>query len=240
MGKFSIMKPSYTIKLLLLFGVIAMSGCSGVNEFARYDIRNSKILFKSSAKHSASNVRVNITKPDIVSDNNPVEIILTEVGENIFSSNVQEKINRAYQPDTVSSRLSDGLKTGLGDYFNFTPVPAQSDNPDYLFETRLEKFELGSGSYGIYAGISAEVLIVDRKSAKTVWKNTERVSTPLKEAYYSYYPDKRVRTATSIINAVRLMNMTEEEIRDAINFTAEELAYELTDVLRNDIAYSKE
>ena len=228
------MKPSNTIKLLLLLGVLAISGCSGVNEFARYDIRNSRILFKSSAMHSASNVRVNITKPDIVSDNNPVEIILTEVGENIFSSNVQEKINRAYQPDTVSSKLSDGLKTGLGDYFSFTPVSAQSDNPDYLFDTRLEKFELGSGSYGIYANISAEVLIVDRKSAKTVWKNTERVSTPLKEAYYSYYPDKRVRTATSIINAVRLMNMTEKEIRDAINFTAEELAYELTDVLRND------
>jgi hypothetical protein len=224
--------------ILLCFGFIA--GCSGVNEFAKYDIRNSKILFKSSAKHTASNVRINLTNPEILPGNSPIEIILTEVGENMMSSSVQEKIDKAYEPDTVSGKLSDGLMKGLLDYFNFTSVDTQGDNPDYLFETRLERFELSSGSYGMHALISAEVLIVDRKSAKTVWQNTERVSSPLKEAFYSYYPDRRVRTAVSIINAVRLMEMTEDEIRDAINFTAEELAYELTGVLRNDIAYAKE
>lgn len=228
------------IKLLVLIIFGVSTGCSGVNEFAKYDIRNSKILFKSSAKPTASNVRINLTNPEILPGNSPVEIILTEVGENMMSSGVQKKIDRAYEPDTVSGKLLEGVRTGLLDYFNFTPVRSSSENPDYVFEGRLERFELTSSSYGIRANISAEILIVDRKSAKTVWQNTERVSSPLKESVYSYYPDRRVRTATSIINAVRLMEMTEEEIRDAINFTAEELAYELTNVLRNDIAYAKE
>ena len=226
---------------LTLFSILViLSGCSGVNEFAKYDIRNSKILFKSSAKHSASNVRINITNPELFSGNSPIEVILTEAGEQVMSSQVESKIRKAYEPDTVSVKLMDGVRTGLGDYFNFTPVYDNAENPDYLFETRLEKFELGSGSYGIYARVSAEVLIVDRKTAKTVWRNTETVSSPLKESVYSYYPDRKVRTAVSIINAVRLMEMTEDEIRDAINTTSEELAYELTGVLREDIAYAKD
>lgn len=236
------MKKVYTLFMpisVFLLAFLTFTGCSGVNEFAKYDITNSKIYFKSSAKHSASNVKINI-KDFYFSDNSPAEIILTEIGENIMSGNVQKKVDRAFQPDTVSIKLSDGVMGGLRDYFNFTPVESSADNPDYLFETRLEKFELSSSTYGIQARISAEILIVDRKSAKTVWRNTESVRTPLKESLAGYYPNETVRTAVSIVNAVRLMEMTEEEIRDAIYFTTDELAYELTDVLRNDIAYRDE
>ena len=230
------MRPLYPFQISFLFVILAFYGCSGVNEFARYDITNSTIYFKSTAKYSASNVRVNLGDK-FFSNKNPVEIILTEIGEGYSESEVQEKVNKAYNPDSTAGSLSEGIMGGLRDYFNFTPVESSSNNPAYLFETRLEKFELVSGSGGIDARISAEVLIVDRKSAKTVWRNTHSVRTSLKESVVGYYPDGKVRTVVSIINAIRLMQMTEDEIRNAINVTTEELSYELTDVLRYDIAY---
>jgi hypothetical protein len=230
------MRLLYPLRVASLLVLITFYGCSGVNEFARYDITNSTIYFKSSAKYSASNVRVNLGEK-IFTNKNPVEIILEEIGEGYTESEVQQKVNRAYKPDSVALSLSDGIKGGLRDYFNFTPVESSSNNPAYLFETRLVKFELLSGSGGIDARIAAEVLIVDRKSAKTVWRNTHSVRTPLKESVIGYYPDGRVKTAVSIINAIRLMQMTVKEISDAIHVTTEELSYELTDELRYDIAY---
>jgi hypothetical protein len=119
------------------------------------------------------------------------------------------------------------------------PVDTVSDKPDYIVETRFERFRLNSSSIGVFANIDSKIMIIDRKTAKTVWENHESSHVPIYDVVISHTGSKIIRTTKSIINAIRLMQMTEEEIVIAVNISAAEVGKEQSDQLREDIADSR-
>jgi len=98
---------------------------------------------------------------------------------------------------------------------------------------------LRSNNVGVFANIDTRVIITDRKTAVTVWENCEWSDIPIYDVFISYTSSRIVRTTKSIINAIRLMQMTEEEIAVAINIAAGEVGKEQSDQLREDIADSR-
>ena len=169
----------------------------------------------------------------------PFTVILTDICESYAESEIREKLQRALNPDSISFSISKGIEEGLITYYEMKTVDTLSDKPDYIVETRFERFRLSSNNIGVFANIDSRVMIIDRKTAKTVWENHESSHVPIYDVVISCTGSRTMRTTKSIINAIRLMQMTEEEIAIAVNISAAEVGKQQSDQLREDIADSR-
>lgn len=222
------------IFLLFIFSV-GISGCgTHINQFSKFRLTNKNVMFRQYV--SPDLTRVNVDIGEYYYDNNLVTVILGNVGGAITENSVREKIQNAINPDSIAYAISDGIGEGLKTYFYANVVESLDDNPNYIAETRLERFRVVSNTSGIYAMIDTRVIISDRGTAKTVWENTECANVPVGEVIYDFTCNRYIRTAKGVINAVRLLQMSEEEIRAAIDIASEEAGRRQCDQLREDIA----
>jgi hypothetical protein len=231
-------KKSIIRKILIFLSfvfVINLAGCGvHVNEFARFSLSNKNFLMKQYVCPDLT--RVNVDIGEYYYDNNLVTIILSDVGGTIAENSVREKINNAINPDSLAVGISDGISEGLKTYFNAGIVESLDDNPQFISETRLERFRIVSNTSGVYAMIDTRVIITDRNTAKTVWENTECANIPIGDVIYDFTCNRYIHTAKGVINAIRLMQMSEEEIRAAVNIAAGEAGRRQSDQRREDIA----
>lgn len=223
------------VTLLLIIPIILSLSCSHTNELAKFNLLNKTVLFKHYSKHDLTRVNVSIDDEYIHADD-PFTVILTDIGESYMESEVREKMQKALNPDSISISISNGIEEGLITYYSMKPVTSLAGDPQYIVETRFEKFRLRSNTVGVFANIDSRIIITDRKTAVTVWENCESSDIPIYDVIISYTGSRIVRTTKSIINAIRLMQMTEEEIAVAINIAAGEVGKEQSDQLREDIA----
>ena len=230
----------FKTKFIILISVLALiSGCSHTNELMRYDITGTKILFKKYSVPGYANVNVFLN--DEVNDNSkyPYVVLIKIFGEEKIKSDVREKLKKAINPDSIVTSISNSIKDEMITYYGIIPVDSVSDNPQFVCETRFEKFSLNSGSYGVTAEIKSRVTITQRPTGKIVWENTEHQHLPVYDIMISYAGGKLSRTVGSVVNAVRLSNMTEEEIRESIRNAAAETGKEQCRTLREDISETK-
>ncbi|MBC8485182.1 MAG: hypothetical protein H8D45_03970 [Bacteroidetes bacterium] len=206
------MVKKHTSKILFLTILsLLFLNCSHTNELAKFNLVNKTVLFKYYSNSDLARVNVSIDNEYLYKDN-PFTVILTDIGESYAESEIIEKLQRALFPDSISSSISKGIEEGLITYYDMKPVDTISDKPDYIVETRFERFRLSSSRIGVFANIDSRVMIIDRKTAKTVWENSESSHVPIYDVVISYTGSRIVRTTKSIVNAIRLMQMTEEEI----------------------------
>ncbi|MBI5402913.1 MAG: hypothetical protein HY959_05905 [Ignavibacteriae bacterium] len=229
MNKKSIIKNIIPFIFIFLF-----FGCTHINEFARFNLTGKNIMMKQYV--SPDLARVNVDINGSYYDDNFISIILAGIGGSIAESSVREKVMNAVNADSLVYQISLGIEDGLETYFSANIVETLEENPQFIAETRFERFRIASNTSGIYAMIDTRVLITDRHSAKTVWENTECASIPIGDVIYDFTCNRYVRTAKGVINAVRLMQMSEEEIRAAVNIAAGEAGKRQCDMLREDIA----
>jgi hypothetical protein len=223
------------IVFLLPVILLGFSGCgTHINRFASFKLTNKNFMFRQYVNPDLT--RVNVDIGENYFDDNLVTVILSNVGGAIAESSVREKINNAINPDSLAYSISEGVSEGLKTYFYANIVESLDENPQYIAETRLERFRIVSNTSGIYAVIDTRVIISDRGTAKTVWENTECSNVPIGDVIYDFTCNRYVRTTKGIINAVRLMQMSEDEIRAAVNIAAEESGKRQCDRLREDIA----
>jgi|WetSurMetagenome_2_1015567.scaffolds.fasta_scaffold123109_2 hypothetical protein len=222
--------------LILIIPAICYFGCTHTNELAYFNLSNKNILFTQWVNPDLSSAKVVInTSYESV---NPLAVILSDFGSIYTEGEIREKLQNAVDADSIIYSITEGLKNGLNTHYKINIVDNLEDEPQFIVEAKLEKFCLSSNSTGIYASVNCDVIITERKSAKTVWENTEISTIPVNYIMISFYETTLIRTAKSIINAVRLMNMSEEEIRNAINNTAKEVGKIQSERLREDIAYN--
>jgi hypothetical protein len=224
-----------SIILFLPFFVCALCGCgTHINSFGTFNLSNKNFMLRQYV--SPGLTRVNVNAGENYYENNLVAVILSNVGGTIAENSVREKINSAINPDSIAYSISKGIGEGLKTYFYANIVESLDENPQFITETRLEKFTIISNSSGIYAAVDSRVIITDRGTAKTVWENTESSDVPIGDVVYDFTCNRYIRTAKSVINAVRLMQMSGEEISAAVNIAAEESGKRQCDRLREDIA----
>jgi len=169
-------------------------------------------------------------------DKDLITVILTDVGGAIAEKSLKDKIQKAINADSLTISVSNGIRDGLIAYFYINTVNSIDENPQYISEVRLEKLRITSTTSGIYTTINTRAIITDRGTAKTVWENTESANIPIGDVIFDFTNNKYISTAKGVINAVRLMQMSEEELRAAINIAAGEAGKRQCDQLREDIA----
>lgn len=229
MNKKSIIKNIIPFIFIFLF-----MGCTHINEFARFNLSDKNIMMKQYVSPDLTRVNVDINGGYY--DNSIFSVILSGIGGSIAENSVKEKVMNAVNADSLAYQISLGIEDGLETYFRANIVETLDENPQFIAETRFERFRIVSNTSGVYAMIDTRVLITDRFSAKTVWENTECANIPIGDVIYDFTCNRYIHTAKGVVNAVRLMQMSEEEIRAAVNIAAGEAGKQQSDRLREDIA----
>jgi hypothetical protein len=227
-------KKSIIKNIIPFIFIFFFMGCTHINEFARFNLSDKTIMIKQYVNPDLT--RVNVDLDGYYCDRSLISVILSGIGGSIAESSVREKVMNAVNSDSIAYAISLGIADGLETYFRANIVEDLEDNPQFIAETRFERFRIASNTSGVYAMIDTRVLITDRFSAKTVWENTECANIPIGDVIYDFTCNRYIHTAKGVINAVRLMQMSEEEIRAAVNIAAGEAGKRQSDQLREDIA----
>jgi hypothetical protein len=231
------MKFRITINSLIVIALAFLfSGCTHTNELAKYNLASSNVYFKKYISPGLTKVCVDIHTGYGTDTKSLVTVILGEVGSGYAESKVEEKLRNAVNADSLSANLMEGVQEGLVTYCKINISDELDNDTRYVVETKLLGFRLASNSGGIYADAKTEVVLTDRNTGKIIWENRESSNIPLREVLIGVFGPSYVNTAASVINAVRLMNMTEDEIRAAVNAAADEAGRRQSETLREDIS----
>ncbi len=224
----------------IIITAIFLSGCGHTNELAKYNLSGQGFMFTNYVNAEAKTIQVtteksyngNKKKNDIIS-------VLTEIGSNIVTADVKNKLQNSISTDTLNSYISSGLEKALVTYLNINPVGSLKDDPQFIVETDLNKCELVSTKRGVFVRVNAESRIIDRHSGKIIWVNSESESAPVGNNGYSEdgNTDPNMNKA---INAIQLAALSKEEIQNVINQAAITAGKMMGDTLREDVAESKE
>jgi hypothetical protein len=227
----------YTFNLLVVLFVSALLyGCTHTNDLASYNLSASRILFKKYVSYDLSKVYVDINAGYGNDTKSIIGVILGGLASGYTEEQVKEKFRNAINGDSISTNITDGIKEGLLTYYRITPVTSLEEDPKFIMDTQLLKFYVESNSYGIYVKAHTKAILTDRSTARTVWENDETSSIPLYDVYIPSFGSQTIQTSKSVLNAIRLMNMSEDELRFAINTAAEEVGRMQSETLRKDIA----
>jgi hypothetical protein len=231
------MKSRITINSIIVLALaLIFSGCSHTNELAKYNLTSANVFFKTYVSPSLTKVCVDIHTGYGTDTKSLITVILGEVGSGYAESRVEEKLRNAVNADSLVENVMEGVEEGLVTYCKINVSEELDNNTRYVAETKLLGFRLASNAGGIYADAKTEVILTDRNTGKIIWDNTESSNIPLREVVIGVFGPPVVNTAASIINAVKLMNMTEDEIRAAVNAAADEAGRRQSETLREDIS----
>lgn len=230
------MKTRIHILGLFIIVTVLLYGCAHTNNLAGYNISASKVLFKKYVSYDLSKVNVDFYTGYGNDTKAIIGVVLGGLASGYTEEQVKEKFRKAINGDSISTNIMGGLKDGLLTYYRITPVKALEDDPRYIMDTQLLKFYVESNAYGIYVKAHTKAILTDRNTARTVWENDETSSVPLYDVYIPSFGYETIQTTKSVLNAIRLMNMSEEELRFAINAAAEEVGRMQSETLRKDIA----
>jgi len=219
--------------IFIIFSFLFFSGCTHINELPNYNLKGSKILIKHTVNVNMKGAEVSIDYN--IFSKNLLEVVVEGLGAGYVETEVNKKLYNSVNIDSVSMYISNGLKEGLETYLGMIVVINVEEEPDLIFESILDNIKLKSDSYGVYAFISTRGRLIDRKTAKLIWQNDETYSVPFGIILYYYSGDKKIRKATGIINAIRLLQMTEEEIRESVIYIAEEVGKKQCEQFRVDL-----
>jgi hypothetical protein len=226
---------SLSMPLFVLLACI-IGGCGHTNNLKDYKLAGSVAKYVSIVEPDASRVRIHIDNP--IPGAHPVTDILVSAGSDVLSAEAQAKIDRAVRPTGVAAAVAKGIESMLDTYCSVRQPAGREDEPAFIVETRLLKCELHSTSSGIMLSVGAETSIIDRGTARTIWKDGADGHVPIRRTASPAPGYPGAATATSVINAIEFFKLTDEEIQDLIAATAEQAGRRIGESFRKDYSES--
>lgn len=220
----------YYLPALLAASVII--GCSHTNNLARYDVVGKTAIYRASTNAGAASSHVMVESPD----DNAVAGVASAIGSVIAGEEGRHKLERAINGDSIAQAVARGIRQATGDYLRLSAVESMADNPDFIIETEVTHYSLVSTTAGMCVHVSGNSRMIDRRTGGIVWENSESHSIPLSETWLAMAGPRLVRSGLGIFNAVQLLSLSEEEIRQVVNEGAAGAGREIGEQLREDVA----
>lgn len=215
--------------LSLLCSMACLSSCR-TNSIAQHSLREQAIVYRTTVASDAADAHAHIASP---SSNNTAQIF-TDIGASITSGELQRKLTAAVQPDSLAMALTVGIQDILHTYFRARSVAGTADNPAYIVEIELQKYQIHSGTGGVYARVTGAAKVFQAGTAHLLWENSESVNVPLQRTAGTGWSSGTAGTAMSIANAADLMRVSEKELRAIMLRAAAEAGRNIGEQLRED------
>mgnify|MGYP007030111373 CR=1 FL=1 len=225
------------MKFLLLISflsIILFFGCR-TNNLSKFDLNSKKMYFEEIVASGATNIRITYSSDRPPSKDDPggiIKDIAKGIGTAFLSADIESKLIRAANPDTIIQAISFGVENALVKYLNVQPQYTLNNESEFVVTTILEKCELVSNPNGIYISVQAEVEITQRGTGELVWENTETNYSPIRQNYAYGTTSSSV---SDVIQATQLATLSEPELRTIINSAAQDVGRKMANTLREDI-----
>jgi hypothetical protein len=211
---------------------LLLGACGHTNNLAKYNVAGKSAYFRTIVSGDAASAFSSVENPA----HNTITEVLAAVGSVIVTDQAHRKLERAINGDSIARAISNGTQQATSDYLSLHPVQSMADDPDIIVETELTDYRLVSGSLGMAVEVKGESRMIDRRTGRIIWDNSESKTIPLSETYLAALGSRPVRSGVSIFNAVRLLSLSEEEIRQVVDNAATDAGREIGETLREDVA----
>jgi hypothetical protein len=223
----------YSLPLVPVLAAFFFVACGHTNNLARYDVVGKTAIYRSYAGEGAASSIVVIESP---SESSTIADVAAAVGSVIAGAEGRRKLQDAIDVEAIAASVARGIQQSTEDYLRMRAVGSMAEDPDFIIETNVERYEIVSTTLGMCARVSGESRMIDRKTGGIVWENSESHTIPLSETWVALAGPQAVRSGVGIFNAVTLLGLSAEELRKVINEGAAGAGREIGEELRDDVA----
>ncbi len=223
------MKPRILPVLLITLFLI---GCSSTSRLHEYPLEGKKVVFlhRSEVDELSSSIWVDDPDPDPDTPWTGIVSLLLSIFGTIAADNT---FDETVDPAGVASTLSEGIERSMIDRLSVQPVDPASGNADFVLATRLRRLSLRSDADGVFLRVKVTEEMYSAGDSVLVWERNLSQELPLR--FHSsgiWHPT--VMSVESVISGVELLAMDEDEVQDAVLYTAQESGYLLGDMIVHD------
>jgi hypothetical protein len=214
-----------------------LAGCGGTNRLQEYTFDDATVA-----------VIANIPpRPLVFTDglfdarvhpNDPIGSIFragTAIAKHNEAREAQERMDSALAHVDVADRVARRALSGSAQTLGYRPVDRPT-NADYILDIRIADYGLVADSWdaAVRFEVEAEMLVVDGRSRKPIWKKRIREAEPVSQAALGLGT-----TFGNVYTARALSKLTAKEMAAALEHLADYTADHLTDALRHDFYTSR-
>ncbi len=211
---------------------IVLAGCSSTSRLQEYPIEGKKMLFLHRAEVDELSSSIWVDDPDPDPDT-PWTGIVTALLSIIGTIAADESFDQSVDVDGVASVLSEGIERSLIDRLGVVPTDPTAGGHDYVLATRLRRLSLHSNADGVFLRVKVTEEMYSAADSALVWERNLTQEVPLR--FHSsgvWHPG--VMSVESVVSGVELLAMDDEEVQDAVFYTAQESGYLLGDMIVRD------
>jgi hypothetical protein len=220
----------YIATLLLITTAFLFSSCGHTNELEKYDLKDKSFLYQYRIPGNAVDASTWVSSPT----DGPAAII-TIIGSSIAGDEAVKKLERAANPDTLALALSKGIENVTSTYIGIRRAKSLEENPDFIVETVLDKYELHSSDFGISVKVDGTTRVAERGTGKIIWEYDESETISMSDTWYAGMLGPG-STVIGAFNIARLLNLPDSQLRAVLKAAAEEAGAKIAEEFRDDYA----
>lgn len=212
------------ILALTLVGLM-VTGCASTNRLKEYGIHGKNVAFlnRTEVEDVRGGVWIDDPDPDI---DRPWTGIVAAFLSIIGSVAADGKLDGAVDTQGVSRVLARQIELAMVDRLAVRSVPPDDAQVDFLMATHVEHIALGSNAAGVFLTAKVNQQLFSTRDSVLVWEEDVTQEVPLRW-HPGFVLHPTIAAAGSVVGAIELLSMKEEEIQAAVLYTAEDLGARL-------------
>jgi len=218
---------SMTVIIILMAGLMQ---CGSSNRLREYEFRNTTAAALMAAPPRAM----------VFSDEAPANRgrgildtairLGTQIAKNVEMRNAQKKLDAAMQKVDVPEHIRAETLHACADHLYFKPVDRPTD-ADFLFRMEIHKYGIVAESWDaeVYFKLDVGVQLIDNQRHVEVWKKSIHENLPVSRSMFGLG-----QAGGSILTAMQLSDMTEEEMIAGFTHLADYLSGRIAERIHED------
>lgn len=208
---------------------LLLVGCASTNRLREYELRGKNVAFLNRTEVADVSGGVWIDDPDPDPDTPWTGIIAVLLS--IFGSVAADsKLDNAIDTQGVSRILAEQIEMTMVDRLNVRSVPPDDPQVDFLMATHVKKLSLNSNAAGVFLYAKVNQQLFSAHDSTLVWEETLTQEVPMR-FHPGFVLHPTIAAAGSVVGAIELFSMEEEEIQSAVLYTAEDLGAHLGELV---------
>jgi len=220
----------------IILTVVLLGGCGHSNELAKFDVNNSKVLFRENVSPNARYVKIeqqSTAEKKSKEGLGAVLDVIASVSNSVLAEEKQNKLKESIDTKKLLYAVSDNLQEAMHTYLEINPVEKLSDKPDFICTITLKECKLLLNQNNVSIYVNAAASLVDRMTGQIAWENYESKTISLSDSYGEQIKDSGLESA---FNALQLAALDENEINEIVDAAADDVGNYMAETLRDDVA----
>ena len=208
---------------------VLLVGCGSSHRLREYDIHGKNVAFlnRTEVEDVSGGVWIDDPDPDYEKPWTGIVALLLSIFGSVAADG---KLDNAVDTQGVSRVLAEQIEMRMVNRLGVHAVSPEDPQVDFLMATHVERLALNSNAAGVFLSARVNQQLFSARDSTLVWEEELTQEVPLRW-HPGFVIHPTIATAGSVVGAIELLSMKEEEIQSAVFYTAEDLGAHLGDLL---------